>query len=128
MNRSYNSHELSVANSQRDAQIKRRWQAGEGAPTLAREFNLSPERVYQIAKREPTQSQHAGYPVQPGSRRREEEPREMTDYTYELNNEELNVILTALRMLVLACCDKHKAQAETVAIKLMRRLAEHASS
>jgi Mor family transcriptional regulator len=74
MNRPPNTHELSVANSERDAQIKRRWQAGEGAPALAREFNLSPERVYQIAKREPTQSQQAGYPVQPGSRRREEEP------------------------------------------------------
>jgi hypothetical protein len=42
----------------------------------------------------------------------------MTDHAYELNEDEFNIIQTALRMLSLVACDKHKAQVEALGLRL----------
>lgn len=58
-----NTRTESIANTQRDDEIRRRRAAGETRKQLARAYGLSPERIADIVRRGPSQSQLTGVPV-----------------------------------------------------------------
>lgn len=58
-----NTRTESILNTQRDAEIRRRRAAGETLKQLARAYSLSPERIGDIVKRGPSQSQLTGAAV-----------------------------------------------------------------